>query len=121
MYYFLRSSYRGVSDFYSAKKLLTPLGYICNTNAGPSKLRGSGGCDLPPDFVRSVNPILTRGADSARHITTCPPDFQIYLRPCCALLSSQYSSSNDHFSGAIRCLLLSHIFDVIIFKPTPSN
>ena len=29
----------------------------------------------PPIFVRPVNPILTRGADNARHIANCPPDF----------------------------------------------
>ena len=32
-----------------------------------------------PDFDRSVNPILTRGADFSHHITTGTPGFGIYL------------------------------------------
>ena len=30
----------------------------------------------PPDVVRSVNPISTRGADYAHHITASPPGFE---------------------------------------------
>ena len=30
----------------------------------------------PTNFGRSVNPISTRGADYAQHITVAPPDFQ---------------------------------------------
>ena len=29
-----------------------------------------------PEFGSSVNPIITRGADVARHITACPPGFE---------------------------------------------
>ena len=40
---------------------------------------GAGGADggdmVPPDFDRSVNPILTRGLDYAHHITTYPSRF----------------------------------------------
>ena len=43
---------------------------------------GAGGLD----FGRLVNPISTRGADYAHHITSCPPDFQTFLR----LLNSWY-------------------------------
>ena len=33
----------------------------------------AGGALPPPNFGRSVNPVWTRGANYARHITTCPP------------------------------------------------
>ena len=46
-------------------------------------LLGSGGRG-PPDFVRSVNPIQTRGVDYSYHSTICPLDFQTFLRPCCS-------------------------------------
>ena len=36
----------------------------------------------PPDFGRSVEPILTKGADYAHQIILAPPDFQTFLRPC---------------------------------------
>ena len=29
-----------------------------------------------PEFGSSVNPIITRGADFAHHITDCPPGFE---------------------------------------------
>ena len=35
--------------------------------------KGRGSTTSPLIFGRSVNPISTRGADYARHITTCPP------------------------------------------------
>ena len=35
--------------------------------------RGQGGDRPPPDFERSVNPILTRGTDYVHHITTRSP------------------------------------------------
>ena len=34
---------------------------------------GEGGARAPPSFGISVNPIRTKGADYARHITTVPP------------------------------------------------
>ena len=34
---------------------------------------GAGGARAPPSFGISVNPIRTKGADYARHITTVPP------------------------------------------------
>ena len=36
---------------------------------------GAGIAMAPPDFERSVNPISTRGAHYAHHITTGPPGF----------------------------------------------
>ena len=36
---------------------------------------GAGGARAPPSFGISVNPIRTKGADYARHITTVPPIF----------------------------------------------
>ena len=36
---------------------------------------GGGGACAPPSFGISVNPIRTKGADYARHITTGPPIF----------------------------------------------
>ena len=56
----------------------------------PSQIRvvgaGVGGGDFPPPpsplFGKSVNPISTREVDYAQQITTCPPDFQTFLRPC---------------------------------------
>ena len=39
---------------------------------------GWAGCALAhPEFGNSVNPIPTRGADYAHHITACPPGFEI--------------------------------------------
>ena len=35
----------------------------------------AGGAMAPPDFVRSVNPISTRGTDYAHQITTGTPGF----------------------------------------------
>ena len=41
----------------------------------------------PPDFGRSVNPISTRGADYADHISTCTPRIFIpSYGPDCTLL-----------------------------------
>ena len=37
---------------------------------------GQGGLLAHPEFVSSVNPILTRGARLAHHITDCPPGFE---------------------------------------------
>ena len=36
---------------------------------------GGGGACAPPSFGISVNPIRTKGADYARHITTVPPHY----------------------------------------------
>ena len=41
-----------------------------NRDAGAG---GAGGARAPPSFGISVNPIRTKGADYARHITTVPP------------------------------------------------
>ena len=43
---------------------------------------GAGGFMSSPDFGRSVNPILTEGADYAHQIILTPPDFKTFLRPC---------------------------------------
>ena len=41
---------------------------------------GTGGRGAPPSvFGRPVNPISTRGADYAHHITTCPLGFSVLL------------------------------------------
>ena len=39
-------------------------------------LAGGLGGLAHPEFGSSVNPILTRGADYAHHITACPPGFE---------------------------------------------
>ena len=36
----------------------------------------AGGTLAPPEFGCYVNPIPTRGADYAHHITACPPGFE---------------------------------------------
>ena len=55
---------------------------------------GAGGLD----FGRLVNPISTRGADYAHHITTCPPDFQTFLRP----LNSWYFNVKSYIRSVKR-------------------
>ena len=46
--------------------------------------RGWAGLALAhPEFVSSVNPITTRGADYAHHITASPPGFE---NPAAALM-----------------------------------
>ena len=48
--------------------------YKCNPSAAAS---GRAGWALAhPEFGSSVNPIATRGADYAHHITTSPPGFE---------------------------------------------
>jgi len=42
---------------------------------------GAGGALAPPDFVTSVNPISTGGADYAPTSLLAPPDFQTFQRP----------------------------------------
>ena len=53
---------------------------VCSENwdsfvGRPVTSRGSGGTRAHPVFGRSVNPISTRGAHYAHHITTCHPGF----------------------------------------------
>ena len=48
----------------------------------PQAEGGAGGALAPPIFGQTVNPISTRGADYAHHITTSPPDFQTLRQPC---------------------------------------
>ena len=45
---------------------------------------GARGAMVPPDFGRSVNPILTMGGGAvyAHHLILTPPDFQTFLRHC---------------------------------------
>ena len=59
---------------------------------------GARGAHLPQDFVRSVNPIPTKGAYYAPHITTHCPTFKTFRRPCIIQwgdLSGQKSQEND--------------------------
>ena len=50
---------------------------------------GAGGNAPPPPTTPGFGRLLTRGADYARHIATCPPPyFQTFQGPC----------SQDHFS-----------------------
>ena len=51
------------------------LEYIHNT-AMPPNSRWAGWALAHPEFVSSVNPITTRGADYAHHITASPPGFE---------------------------------------------
>ena len=44
--------------------------------------RRVAGCDFPQYFKWSVNHIPTRGTDYAHHVTTCPPEFQTFIRLC---------------------------------------
>ena len=51
---------------------------------GSAAASGWAGWDLAhPEFGSSVNPITTRGADYAHHITASPPGFE---NPAAALL-----------------------------------
>ena len=49
---------------------------------------GQGG--LHPEFGSSVNPIPTRGADYAHHITACPPGFENLTAPLHAYVHCKY-------------------------------
>ena len=51
------------------------LEYIHNT-AMPPNSRWAGWALAHPEFVSSVNPITTRGADFTHHITASPPGFK---------------------------------------------
>ena len=45
---------------------------------------GGAGGDMNPHILSDQSTLFQLqggGADNARHNTTCPPDFQIYLRP----------------------------------------
>ena len=53
---------------------------------------GAGIAMAPPDFERSVNPISTRRADYAHHITTGPPGFSEIP----TALDSEHDSSLKH-------------------------
>ena len=53
----------------------TPLPYTVLPLVG-----GQGG---HPEFGRSVNPITTRGAEYAHHITASPPGFEILAASLC--------------------------------------
>ena len=54
-----------------------------------------------PEFGSSVNPITTRGADYAHHITACPPGFE----------NLTVSLQNKHMKGHYRFrVFVSHGF-----------
>ena len=50
--------------------MINSISEMKNRDAGAG---GAGGARAPPSFGISVNPIRTKGADYARHITTVPP------------------------------------------------
>ena len=54
---------------------VTPLDIVIFMYSQRCRSRGGGGAISPSVFGRSVNPILTREADYAHHITTAPPPF----------------------------------------------
>ena len=50
-----------------------------------------------PDFGRSINPISTKVADYAHHITTGPRIFRpLILRPCFLFQVSEWNLSIEH-------------------------
>ena len=57
------------------------MAFLTSLSSRIRNARGAGGDRgdqdplVPPVFGRSVNPIPTRGADYAHHITTIPPRF----------------------------------------------
>ena len=63
---------------------------------------GAGGVMLPPDFNRSVNLISTSGANYTLRITTAPPDFQSFVRPCCTSSAVRNSIMRWKFVFAFR-------------------
>ena len=61
-------------DTYDTFQLILTVQFL--PSRPPSRPAGAGGAmSPPPDFGRSVNPISSRGADYAHHITACPPRF----------------------------------------------
>ena len=70
--------------------------------AGMPELGGQGGAP-PPDFCRSINPILNRGANYAP-----PPDFQTFLRPCAGKMHISRKMSQRRF---VDVLLLQPCFN----------
>ena len=50
--------------------------------------RGGRGARAPLEFGRSVNPIQTRGAGYAQHITSFPTDLKSYLKHFLGFLPS---------------------------------
>ena len=52
---------------------------------------------VPPYFDRSVNPVSTGGTYCAHHITTGPPDFQIYLVPLGHIKTAGSEKAGENF------------------------
>ena len=52
-----------------------------------------------PDFGRSVNSILIKGAGYAHQIILAPPDFQTFLRPCDLDSKQTYTFHTEEADG----------------------
>ena len=66
-----------MTENFRAGQSIIPFLKVASTLQGSDAASGWAGCALAhPEFWSSVNPITTRGADYAHHITASPPGFE---------------------------------------------
>jgi hypothetical protein len=66
-----------------------------------------------PEFGSSVNPITTRGADYAHHITASPPGFE---NPAAALVSTHKKLFKKNISSKKDCKTLVESENISLFS-----